>query len=738
MKNLYWGTIALLFVSFPGFGQASMDLGFGNQGLVRTVFGNASDYAETLAHDANGNLIVAGSTEIGSNSSDVAVARYLPNGTLDASFSQDGKATFSSSTVNERITAILVLPNGKILLGGISSSLSASNLLLIRLNSNGSLDNTFNGTGIRVVDLPGSSSETIQAMVLQADGKILVAGTGSVNAQNTGFMVARMNADGSLDNSFSSDGFTIFDFASSSSQARDLILLPDGQMLVGGSAVAFSSSTGTTFNRFAVAKLQANGSLASFGTNGKLVFYETINNRDAFLRRLLAQPDGKILLGGHASRPSGFVNQFQTDLLVARMLPDGSLDPEFGSGGKVIPSFGGGQNQNDEFGAFSLLPDQSVVVSGNAFHGSPNPSVKMLRLFSDGGTDLEFGSPSLVSNLLGTNPSYGSGQVVNSGGELVLAGNSQINNRYAFTLSRWNVRCQAERSLNATVCQGQSYAFYNQSLSQTGSYSTLRIGSNCDTLVNLSLAVSPIVQATVSIQASVPSPICQGNPVSFSVGQTQFPGTNPSYRWKKNGSLVATGSSYTSAQLATNDQILVEMTSNHNCLLANPVSSNSLSYVVNALPNPSVSQVGDSLFCSIAGSQYQWYRCPGNVLIPGATSRSFQPAEAGSYAVSVQVLGCLGNSTCFPWTPTSVEMQVEASIPILYPNPARKQVWVRGLESPENQAQMISSSGQVWEVRLKAGPEVGTRTLDLKELPAGLYRVRIGTWAASLVLGPLD
>ena len=181
--------------------------------------------------------------------------------------------------------------DGKIVLMG-NADLSSSNpyLALVRFNSNGTLDNTFDGDGQVTTQIAGLDGA---ALTLQSDGKILVGGSLASD-----FAVLRYNLNGSLDNSFDGDGIAVADFGSGGDAAHDLTVQPDNKIIVVGETVA-----GSNFNDLdmAAAAFNPNGSLDStFGSNGKVI--TRIGGGSDLANAVALQRDGKIVLVGAGTR----------------------------------------------------------------------------------------------------------------------------------------------------------------------------------------------------------------------------------------------------------------------------------------------------------------------------------------------------------------------------------------------------------------------------------------------------
>jgi uncharacterized delta-60 repeat protein len=181
------------------------------------------------------------------------VARFNADGSLDNSFSSDGKTTIDFAGTYCFGNAMVLQPDGKILIAGFAVDgldfLNGYNFAVTRLNTNGSLDNTFSGDGKTTVDFAASADQA-NSMILQADGKILVAGFATEAVGGSNFAISRFDADGALDTSFSGDGKTTLDFASGNDTGYAMVMQLDGKILVAGSA---EKVTGNEFD-FGVAR----------------------------------------------------------------------------------------------------------------------------------------------------------------------------------------------------------------------------------------------------------------------------------------------------------------------------------------------------------------------------------------------------------------------------------------------------------------------------------------------------
>ncbi|MCB0793091.1 MAG: hypothetical protein KDB88_00010 [Flavobacteriales bacterium] len=209
---------------------------------------------------------------------------------------------------------------------------------------------------------------------------------------------------GSLDPSFSSDGYMTHGFFLENDFGRAVIEQPDGRILVAGNSFQQGSSY------FGVMRLLADGSLdLSFDTVG----YTTIRPGDdnAACFALALQPDGKIVLAGYA------FNGLQNDAALVRLMPDGQLDPSFGSGGIVQTSLA---PVGIELYAIAIQPDGKIVVTGNGFDGV-NGEVIVLRYLTDGTLDPAFNGQGYTTMAFGNN-GVAYGMALESDGDIVVAG----------------------------------------------------------------------------------------------------------------------------------------------------------------------------------------------------------------------------------------------------------------------------------------------------------------------------
>ena len=312
-------------------------------GTVTTDFG-ASDLAWAVAVQPDGRIVAAGITDF-----DVAVARYEADGSLDTSFSQDGKVTTDFGG-QDGLGGMALQSDGKIVVAGWRGD----DFALARYDVDGSLDATLSGDGMLITDVGGV--DRADAVAIQPDGRIVAAG-GSASD----FALARYNPNGTLDPTFAGDGTQHTDFGGGES-VRAVAIGADGRIVAAG-----STSASADWTDIALARYHADGLLdTSFGTSGRQttdVYFEDSAN-DVTL-----DGDGRIVIAGTAAYD--FVIG-RSDFAVARYGADGRLDPDFAGDGVVTTDFSlGGPEAADYAGGLALQADGRIVVAGSATGDAP-------------------------------------------------------------------------------------------------------------------------------------------------------------------------------------------------------------------------------------------------------------------------------------------------------------------------------------------------------------------------------
>jgi uncharacterized delta-60 repeat protein len=364
----------------------SLDTSFASGGKVVLPVGTSDDYGYAMALQPDGKIVVAG--RAAENRGDFALIRLDRDGTLDPTFgpaTSPGKVLTDFAGASETAYAIAVQADGKIVVAGTTTlTASGQDFALARYLPDGSLDAGF-GSGGKVTTAFSADSDTAYALLVQADGKIIVGGDTNKGSSATGvdFALARYDASGALDPSFGSGGKVITSLAAYS--GRDSIYALSFQELEGEARILAAGGEGD----FSVARYRANGALdVSFGAAGTGKVTALMGSVIGAARAVRATADGKVVLAGHVSH----------DFALVRLGTDGRVDATFGAAatpGKVITAV---QASNwDEAQGLALDGDGKIVVAGWAYEASSSAgNFAVLRYSADGALDPTFGGTGVV------------------------------------------------------------------------------------------------------------------------------------------------------------------------------------------------------------------------------------------------------------------------------------------------------------------------------------------------------
>jgi uncharacterized delta-60 repeat protein len=403
-----------------------LDISFDTDGIVKTGI-RIDSRAEAVVVQNDGKIIAAGYSSSGGNN-DFALARYNVNGSPDTSFGNDGKVT-TPVRENSEITSMALQSDGKIVVAGYSyDTFNVNSFGLARYNIDGSLDTSF-GTGGKVTTSMGEQSSGAEAIKIQSDGKIVVAGYSTNNLNASAIALARYNPDGLLDTSFGTGGKTTTSIEGNNEYANSLVIQSDGKIIAAG--YSLNQTVGRNDNDFALVRYNTNGSLdTSFGTGGKVTTAIGTNNDSA--NTIAIQSDGKIVAAGYSDN----VNNFYSDFAIVRYNAIGSLDTSFGTGGKVISQFEADYGSE----AFSIVVqnDQKLVVAGNSFdsYGTGNSIIAVARYNTDGSLDTSFDIDGKITTPIETESS-GRSVVVQTDGKILVAGSINDGTNLFFALVRY-------------------------------------------------------------------------------------------------------------------------------------------------------------------------------------------------------------------------------------------------------------------------------------------------------------
>ncbi len=397
-------TMITIAASISAFGSAppriehrpatgSLDVGFG----AGVTDGESQSHTSEILPD--GKIIVGGTFQLANGSEKNALARLNSDGTLDPTFNSGGVGP------NGSVYEIIRLSDGKLLIGGAFTTYNGVGKSgIARLNADGTLDPTFNSGG-------AGTTGAVQGMVLQPDGKILISSNFTAYNGTARFAVARVNADGTLDTTFTSP------FAAAAF-VEEVDVLSDGRILIGGVFLLSGKRD--------VMRLNSNGTVdssfntAGVGTDGFGVF------------AMAVQADGKIVIGGAMNTYNGVLSPRG-----ARLNADGSLDATF-----TPPVFEEGNGPE----WIHVLADGKILAGGGFFDGVNAFSI--IKLNTNGTLDATF-TPA-------TTDSTGYHVALQADAKIVLVGYfNAINGQTARNIVRLNPNGTTDSSLSATL---SSYA----------------------------------------------------------------------------------------------------------------------------------------------------------------------------------------------------------------------------------------------------------------------------------------
>ncbi|HWO02393.1 MAG TPA: delta-60 repeat domain-containing protein [Blastocatellia bacterium] len=380
-----------------------LDPTFGSAGKVVSGLAGRSTFSRSIVIQPDAKIVVAGIAIVGAdqNSRDFALARHNPDGMLDSSFGEGGFALIDFRGSGDELLAVTLQNDGKIVAVGLATtccSLPLVDFAIARLNADGTPDNSFGIDGKVSTDFADSVDRAV-AVQIQADGKILLVGRSD---EKVAF--ARYEPDGKLDSSFGTGGKTTEEFTSFTTSINAATFQQDGKIVVVGKA-------GTDF---VLARYNPDGSRdTGFGTSG--VVSTDLFGFDDIAKAVSIQPDGKIVVVGEALR-----NQITADFGVVRYQPDGRLDKKFGKRGKLGTDFAHGY---DGANAVAIDADGRILAAGFAERGSDD--FGLARYDSNGNLDAVFGTSGVVTTDVMQRDDEATAIALQPDSKIVVAGNAR-------------------------------------------------------------------------------------------------------------------------------------------------------------------------------------------------------------------------------------------------------------------------------------------------------------------------
>ncbi|MBW8051254.1 MAG: T9SS type A sorting domain-containing protein, partial [Cytophagales bacterium] len=605
-----------------------------------TVGTGANGAVRTTSIQSDGKIIIGGNFTSYNGTARNKIARLNADGTLDGTFTVGTGA-------DSRVYTTSIQSDGKIIIGGQFTSYNGTaRNRIARLNADGTLDSTFTvGTG---------ASSWVYTTSIQSDGKIIIGGQFTSYNGTVRNRIARLNTDGTLDSTFTVG-------TGASSIVRTTSIQSDGKIIIGGN---FTSYNGTARNH--IARLNADGTLDGTFTVG------TGASSDVYTTSI--QSDGKIIMGGGFTSYNGTARN-----RIARINADGTLDGTFTVG----------TGANTSVLTTSIQSDGKIIIGGwfTSYNGTARN--RIARLNADGTLDGTFTVGTGASSDVSTTS-------IQSDGKIIIGGwftsyNGIGRNRIARLLNCFPVTTPA----TSAICNGDSIFLQGAFQTIAGTYyDTLASVNGCDSVIATTLTVNPTYNTPAT------ATICSGDSILLQGIYQTTPGTYYD----------------TLASLCGSDSVI------------------STTLIVNLLPAiPAITQNGDTLASSTANS-YQWYYY--DTLLIGANSQSYIPVKSGLYFVEItDTNGCTSISAAFSVTISSIKEDESIYGLKIYPNPNTGKFNIvmnitparpAGGQAENLELKIVNNLGQVlFREELKQFKGIYEKQLDLNKYPAGIYNLQL-------------
>jgi len=277
------------------------------------------------------------------------LTQYNANGSLDTGFGDNGAVFTNVGNAGSAMLSMTQVVDQTLFATGSAGG----DVPLVKYNEDGTLENDFGNAGVVLTDM--EASDTGSEILLQDDGKILLIGSTAVPGNPVDGMISRFNADGSLDMTFNGTGWLNFGLSQFFDRPSDVVLLPNGRILVVGGVANDLSE----LEIFAL-RLMPDGAFdTSFGTDGVARYHIGVGNDLA--SEVIVQPDGKAIIGGTVNNGNDY------DFCLIRINEDGFLDTDFGDSGVVITDIAAGETSSAQWhynrtGNLLLVVRQGSVI----------------------------------------------------------------------------------------------------------------------------------------------------------------------------------------------------------------------------------------------------------------------------------------------------------------------------------------------------------------------------------------
>jgi uncharacterized delta-60 repeat protein len=348
----------------------ALDAGFGVSGAAIADYAGFFDVPFAVVQQSDGKVVLAGAVGVSATASDAALARFNTDGTLDATFGDDGWATVDLGGDDEAAFSLVLQPGGQLVAAGYTNAGGVYRSAFVRVTRDGVLDTSFGTAGVTLLDFGTGSESRVYDFAQQSSGKLVAVGPVLSSASEPGIAIARLSADGIPDPSFDSDGLVTLPIEGNVEEAFSVVIQPDDSILTAG----FESAQGGDHWNAVLRRLNPDGVPDdTFGSGGKSI---ADFGSESIFYALVAQADGTIVTTGYR-----LTSEFFPDLILARFNAAGRLDAGFGIDGVAVADFGAGAVAPYGVG-YDLIrqADDKYVAVGNNF----NTGSMIVARFDDG------------------------------------------------------------------------------------------------------------------------------------------------------------------------------------------------------------------------------------------------------------------------------------------------------------------------------------------------------------------
>lgn len=390
-----------------------LDPYFGNTGVVvapNALFGNGPyvmNKVKNMGITSDNKIVLAGNIgmfySMQGVSTDHAITRLKSNGQIDPSFNNTGHIVFNATNQPDVkfMDNMTILPDDKILYAGSSSTSAGSKTVIYKINTDGSFDHQFGTNGVARISGPNTFN-SLYTMDVQSGGKILLFTSSFSNGGIPQAIITRLNANGSLDNTFGSNGHLIPDLGFASNFVTlhmAKVLGNDGFLVVGTFA---GNNNSYSDHQYFLAKFNPDGTLnTSFGTNGKLIIPRSSTEHFTFYNKHIDVDNSGHIYINFSKSSFPIVDPAAENVLIIKVSPGGVIDANYGIGGRV--TFTDLYHDHHYYYDAQIQDNNKLLVAAMMDTGTA-AHYMLKRLNADGSEDLTF--TGTTNELTGTRQAF--------------------------------------------------------------------------------------------------------------------------------------------------------------------------------------------------------------------------------------------------------------------------------------------------------------------------------------------